>query len=427
MPEQLDARLLEILRSLGITADMVATHVFRPAHLADASLHVELHEAVDGEDIVAPPPSGLLYRLDTAQLEQDLHALLSPCVAGYVMQLRRYSRVVFERRWQFARTPADGNLAWAPDVQMHVASVSKLVTAIAMTKLLHSRNISIDARIAPWLPGYWQRGPGVDAITFRQLLTHTSGLVAMNQPGPSDYQFMKTQIALGVVGAAGYRNMNYGLCRILLSTIDAPYLFTYLVPGATDAYWDLTTIRYYQRYVQENVFDPVGVASVFTHESDDTLAYAFPVNAPGWDSGDLSTMSGAAGWHLSIDDLLAMMANVRRLGGIIDPSRAQTMLDRGVGLDVIRDTALGRLYAKGGFWSLNGQFVEQSNAIFLPKGMELVILANSPLCSPNTGFMPQVLDIVEANIRPNWLVLAAAASVGLAFAGLVRHTRVRRH
>ena len=85
--------------------------------------------------------------------------------------------------------------------------------------------------------------------------------------------------------------MNYGLCRILISTIDAPYLFQ-LIPGATDSYWDLTTIRYYQRYVQENIFDPVGVTSAFPTPTDHALAYPFPANVPGWDSGELSTMSG---------------------------------------------------------------------------------------------------------------------------------------
>lgn len=425
MPAAFDARLVEILRTLGLSADMVGAHVFRPEHVAKASLHVDLYEAGDVVETFAPPPSGLLYRLDVDGLGRDLHALLSPCVAGYVLQLRQYSRVLLDRRWQMARTPPDGNIWWAPDVQMHVASVSKLVTAMAMTKLLYSRNISPDARIARWLPPHWHRGPGVNTITFRQLLTHTSGLVAVDEPGPSDYQFMKDQIGLGVVGKAGYRNMNYGLCRILISTIDAPYLFQFLGPGATEQYWDLTTIRYYQRYVQENVFDPAGVTSVFTHGPEDALAYPFPVASPGWNSGDLSTVSGAAGWHFSVDDLLAIMATFRRLNGIIDPARAQTMLDRGFGVDVRRDTSLGRIYAKGGFWSLNGMFVEQSNAVFLPRGMELVLLANSTLCTPNMGFMPQVLDAIEANIRPRWVAFAAAAVLGITVAGLAGRSSSR--
>jgi CubicO group peptidase (beta-lactamase class C family) len=425
MAEEFDARSIEILHKLGLTADMVRDHVIRPDHLGHAALHIQLREPGDGDDIVGDaPPSGFLYRLDTDGLSRDLHNLLSPCVAGYAMQLRRYGRMLFDHRWHWARTPQNGGLGWGPHAQMHVSSVSKLITAIAMTKLLHSRSISPDARIAGWLPKHWVRGPGVDRITFRQLLTHTSGLVALNEPGQADYQFMKDQIAIGVVGGMGYRNINYGLCRILISTIDAPFLFD-LLPNITDRYWDLTTIRYYHRYVQENVFDPVGVTSGLAHTVDHALAYPFPVNAPGWDSGDLSTMSGAVGWHLSVDDLLAIMAAFRRRGDIVDPARAQTMLDRGFGLDVRRDTALGRIYAKGGFWSFdNARFVEQTNVFFLPKGMELVILANSPLCSPGMGFMNQVLDAIEDNIELRLLTLAAAATA--AFAVAVGRSRAMR-
>ena len=165
-----------------------------------------------------------------------------------------------------------------------------------------------------------------------------------------------------------------------------------LLPGVTDAYWDLTTIRYYARYVSENIFAPAGVTSTLDHTGDNAFAYPFPVSVPGWSSGDLSTMSGCVAWHLSVSDLLNVMAAFRRRGTIIDSARAQTMLDRKFGLDEKKDTPLGRIYAKGGFWSSDatGRFVEQSNAFFLPKGMELVILANSPFCQPNTDFMDKV-------------------------------------
>ena len=92
---------------------------------------------------------------------------------------------------------------------MHLASGSKLITAMAVTKLLDSHGISPDAPIAPWLPAYWQKGPGVERIISRQLLTHTSGLVLLDekQPGPSDFQFMKDQIAIGAIGKPVYRNI----------------------------------------------------------------------------------------------------------------------------------------------------------------------------------------------------------------------------
>lgn len=411
MGDPFDATQIAFLERLGLSADMVRRHVFLPSHVEDAVLRIELRQPGDGDpEVFEAPPSGILYRLDVDALSEGLHALLSPCVAGYALQLRRYGKVLLNRQFGWARTPPDGGLGWTADAQMHVASVSKLITAMALTKLLHSRNISPDARIAPWLPPHWARGPGVDAITFRQLLTHRSGLVMVNEPGPADYGFMKAQIAVGVVAGPGYRNINYSLCRLLISTIDAPYLFQFVGANATDQYWDLTTIRYYERYVRENVFDPAGVASSHQHEADDALAYPIPVASPGWDSGDLATIAGAGGWHLSAYDLLRVMAAFRRWNVIVDPGRAQTMLDRGFGIDVRRDTTLGRIYAKGGFWGKdNGTYVEQTCVFFLPKGMELVVLANSPFCSANRGFITELLDVIEASIRLRVLTVAAAA------------------
>lgn len=425
-------RSVDILHKLGLTEEMVRAHVMRPEHVELTKLRVEVLDAGvgDGEPADPPPPSGLFYRLNVEKLSRDLHALLSVCVAGYSMQLRRRGQTLFDRQWNWARRPGDGDVLWASGVPMHVASVSKLITAMAMTKLLHSRNISPDASILPWLPDYWRKGPGVDRITFRQLLTHTSGLVLLDEPGLSDFQFMKDQIAIGTVGKPGYRNMNYGLCRILISTIDAPLLFTLFPLNVTDPYWDLTTIQYYERYVSENVFAPAGVTSTLQHTASHALAYPYPPNDPagasvsGWSSGDLSTMSGGAGWHLSVDDLLTVMAAFRRGGTIVDAAGAQTMLDRKFGLDVKRDTALGRIYAKGGFWGWDeGRFIEQSDVFFLPKGMELVILSNSPFCKPNTGFMDNVLAAIDNNIESTLFTLTVTAVSALAAFGLFRKAR----
>jgi CubicO group peptidase (beta-lactamase class C family) len=429
--DQAEVRLVEILHKLGLTEEMVRQHVIRPDHVKEPTLRIELHDVGDGDDEPSdpPPPSGLFYRLNVQKLSRELHALLSGCVAGYSMQLRRYGRTIVDRQWNWAKipenTPGDPGILWMADIPMHIASVSKLITAMAMTKLLHSHNISPDARILPWLPKYWHKGPGVDRITFRQLLTHNSGLVLLDEPGPSDFQFMKDQIAIGTVGKPGYRNMNYGLCRILISTIDAPFLFAPLSAGVTDAYWDLTTIRYYARYVNDNVFAPAGVTSTLDHTGDNALAYPYPASVPGWNSGDLSTMSGCVAWHLSVDDLLNVMAAFRRRGAIVDSARAQTMLDRQFGLDVKRDTELGRIYAKGGFWSSDktGRLVEQSNAFFLPKGMELVILANSPFCQPNTSFMGKVLAVIEANIESTLFTLTVGAVSVIAAFALLRKAR----
>jgi hypothetical protein len=79
---------------------------------------------------------------------------------------------------------------------------------------------------------------------------------------------------------------------------------------------------------------------------------------------------------------------------------AQTMLDNGFGIDLAMSTPLGMLYNKNGLWGNGGNQVEQSLAYFLPRDMELVILANSPVGSPAEFFRDVVTNIYVDNIRP---------------------------
>jgi CubicO group peptidase (beta-lactamase class C family) len=369
---------------------------------------------------------------------RDLQALLSTCLVGYSMQLRQYGRTLLSQQWRWSRTPADGGVGWTADVPLHVASVSKLVTAMAMTKLLGDRGMPLDTPITDWLPEYWLKGNDTRRITFRHLLTHRSGLNFVEDPTPSSFQFMKDQIAAGTthLGQPKYQNMNFGLCRILISTLNGS-----VAPGArfhvfgldlTDAFWDITSINAYKRYVIDNIFAPAGVlAPTLDHPAADALAYTSPATGTGWDSNDLSTMCGGVGWHLSVDDLLRVMATFRRRGTIVSPAEAQKMLDNEFGLDRTDDTELGRMYAKGGYWSdgqcptdISQNRTEQCNAFFLPRGMELVVLANSPLCS-NGGFMDKVVQAIEANVHSILFILAVRVFEALK-SWLRRLARARR-
>jgi len=130
------------------------------------------------------------------------------------------------------------------------------------------------------------------------------------------------------------------------------------------------------------VFGPAGVHdATLTHAPGDVLAYAYPAAGPGWNSGDLSSVSGGAGWHISASGLLDVMGTFRRKGTILPSDKAQTMIDAGFGIDVIQDTPLGKLYNKNGLW-WDGTHFEQSLAYFLPDDMELVVLANSSIGKP---------------------------------------------
>ena len=102
----------------------------------------------------------------------------------------------------------------------------------------------------------------------------------------------------------------------------------------------------------------------------------------GWisgNSGDLAPYAGADGYHMSVNELLRVMAAFRRGGTIVSTAQAQAMLDAGYGVNQpIVDTQLGLAYHKIGTWYDNpGGRWEQGVAFFLPLNMELVVLVNS--------------------------------------------------
>jgi len=208
---------------------------------------------------------------------------------------------------------------------------------------------------------------------------------------------MKSQVAAGTtrLGEYSYQNMNFGLCRILLATINGNIPVDWILPEwlgwlfgpeFTDIFWDLITINAYASYVTGQVFAPAGVTGPdFTHDASDALAYDSPVTTNGWNSGDLTTMAGAAGWHMTVDELLKVMAAFRRSDAIVSTAQAQAMLDDSFGIDWSEPTPLGRYYAKNGFWYDDSGQMEQGVAFFLPQHMELVVLVNSPVGQGPTG------------------------------------------
>ena len=147
---------------------------------------------------------------------------------------------------------------------MHLASVSKLITAMAMMVLFLDHKLDkgpgrrgppIIQRIHPWeeaaistyLPDNWQTGPNIENITFLDLLQHTSGL--STPPGPVTFQSIQSAIATGSTGLGTYQyhNVNYALCRILLPVINGD-----IDQGADQSIWDSKTQTAYATYVQDN-------------------------------------------------------------------------------------------------------------------------------------------------------------------------------
>lgn len=399
----------------GSGPDRAATHVMPPANMHGVVSSRGLEE---GTTKFAPRalPQGVPLSFNTDGFVAALNTALVTNTAGYVMQLRQHGQPIASAQVGWAKEPADGSENWAQSVRMHIASCSKLVTAIAMTRTLAAHNLPASTKIIDYLPTYWAKGPNIDKITFAELMTHKSGFRVSGSD--MSYPTMKAQVAAGVtsanLGVYSYQNMNFGICRILLPVMNGTIAAsTAFPPASEDQDWDSATVTAYAAYVAQYLFQPAGVSGpTLTHPNPDALAYAFPVGA-GWNSGDLTTESGGAGWHMSVDDLLDVMGCFRRQGTIMSPAAAQAMLADSFGIDLIEATSLGTLYNKNGLWQSGAAQTEQSLAYFLPRDMELVVLANSPIGNPGQFFRDVVTNIYLDNIAPEIAVGGWIARHGL--------------
>lgn len=394
----------------GLTQAKIREHVIAPAHTRDVEM--EIDEANELSYSLSKKPRAQFKakpKLNGEEFVADLHSILATLTAGYIMQVRHNGNTISTTGNGWAQTPQNLSLGWTENTRMHIASISKFLTAVALVKLLDSKGISYDAKIAEHLPAYWRKGANVDKITFRHLLTHRSGFGSLppgsGESSASDYAFMKSKVSLGVVSPGGefiYQNMNYGLMRILIPIINGDMTRDFEPPAnVRDQAWDIHTISFYKEYMQDKIFTPAGVANAgfapLPSAVNSALAYSFPPGN-GWNSGDLQTVAGGAGWRLSIKELLDVMNHFRRKNTIIDSQKAQYMLDNSFGINGSKSTPAGTMYFRKGRWRGNGK-TEQCVAFFLPDNLEVVVLVNSPIGPSGFSLRKLVGDVYENSLR----------------------------
>ena len=153
---------------------------------------------------------------------------------------------------------------------------------------------------------------------------------------------------------------------------------------------------------KDKVFGPSGVShATLDHPDNSALAYYFPSADDGWDSGNLEAVSGGAGWHLSINDLLKVMSTFRRKGTIMKKDKAEKLLDNKFGVSK-NSTSAGMLYVKNGLWRKGTELaahVEQCVAYFLPEDMEMAVFVNSYVGLPPKSLEGLVTDIYEDHLK----------------------------
>jgi CubicO group peptidase (beta-lactamase class C family) len=256
-------------------------------------------------------PAGSADRACTAsacvslsRLAHSIDGQLRGTVVGYVA-LVGDSHVVASG---FARTAADPpKLAMGPDVMVNVASVGKMFTTIAVLKSLARHHLSIDSRISPFLPPDWVKGPGIDTITFRELLTHRagfrldSGLVF--QTGNAAREQIRQGIQQIDKQVADYNNIDFTIFRDLL-----PFMERVRDPGP--AARAAAADRFFLSYVQRQVFDPVGVTDARCAPVREAMLMYLPPfsgTAPGSPASVGPSACAGGGWFMTPASMLRVL------------------------------------------------------------------------------------------------------------------------
>ncbi len=353
-----------------------------------------------------------LFRLDIDAFHGQLLTQLTGRCNGFAYRLLAPGGPGLAVQSGKARNSADGDVAWTTDVRMHVASVSKLITAMAASKALADAGVTGKTAIYPWLPLYWRPfGPNVEGVTFDMLMTHESGLWSATTD-EVDFGEIKSQIYRGALpgvplGLDKYQNVNFSLFRILIPVLTGAIKQSLVAPGGkpedTDRLWDALTIQAYGDYVRDNVFAPAQVVDARTaSDAGYAMAYRWPMVGAGWDSGDLSPLSATVAWHLSANELVRILQAFVD-GRVVSRKRMHRLLDAGWGVDQSDMTRAGPFFLKSGNWESGGNQMVQAVAGLLPGDLPFAVLVNSQVVdgAPNpkpvwlTGL---VMDAVKAHI-----------------------------
>jgi CubicO group peptidase (beta-lactamase class C family) len=407
------------LRTLNISEQQLRAHVLKlpeaiNARTTDDHVTVMVEDSGETRRSIAkkfvPPAAKAAPAFDANYFGPVVHELIHDKVMGYMYQIYNGASAIYTGIWNWAKNPNDGGKGWTADTRMHIASVSKLMTAMGLVKLLDKKNISLDTPINAYLPTYWKRGNGVAGITFRKLLNHTSGFSGENSR--CDYAFMKLQVAKGPnVPAGTYANVNFSIMRVMITIIDGGIQAnaTYGLPTDNspllDSLWDIICTKYFQDYMNKEVFSDVGLPTIgFTPQvgGPTAKAYSSPTDPQGRD-GDWSTVSGGAGFYMSVTQILKTLDGFRN-GDILPVARAQYMLDNNLGHNGSVLTPAGRVYVRLGGWRINDG--EEQAAIYcLPNNVNIALLINSPVkgyvdnMGNNRHVHELILPAIEASIH----------------------------
>jgi len=326
-------------------------------------------------------------------------------VVGYSYAIALNGDIARKDAGGYRTRGVDGYRSFTVDTQSSTASTVKTISAAIMLHVLHARGIPLTAKVEPYLPACWKRGPRIGELTFRHLLTHTSGLEeSASKIGVScaddPWKCLARVIALGSSGAKGrnYNNYNFALLRIVAPFALAPENFRATVK-ANSCTKDAVKLNYafsnvFQTYAMNVFFKPAGIGDGFGRPPNH--AYLYETDDPkkkGVPAAGAMERVGAGYMAVSAPQFVRFLAALE--AGTYGAWVRDTMKAELMGFDPGSSFKgnLGWYYGKNGGCP-SGACAAQA-AIF-PNGVQAYVMVNSSTAKVGSSLSKVLLDGYKA-------------------------------
>ncbi len=296
---------------------------------------------------------------DVTTFSDQLTKTYADSAVGWAFTIWKNGKLVTEKAGGFKITPVDRRdekgMPFLPSTRIHVASLSKTITAIAIVKLVEQKKLKWDDRVKSFLPSYWRLHPDFEETTILDLITMKSGLNgsldALSSHSDSLRKIMERGPDQEKRGKFNYQNTSYGLLRIIIGYAEG---YRELRPEADSLVVGIVTAKLYKNYVLNNLLIPAGITSADCGITDMEPAFQYPfpyANESGelTGSSDFSEYAGGFGWYLSATEAAKLM-NATFVNKKILSERALAELFKIQFPVRIRKNTHGEFFTSGGDW-----------------------------------------------------------------------------
>lgn len=362
-----------------------------------------------GNDFNTPMPSATSLRLSNAFSESDdfvsfdsrMEAFIKKWnIAGASVAIAKDERLVFAKAYGFA--DRELKIATEPYHLFRVASVSKLVTAVGIMKLVEMGKLALDSRVfgvdgilndSAFLNYVDKR---VELITVKQLLEHSAGWT----PRYGDHMFMP-----GVVAQKLNKPLPVSVDDIIVFALmhrlhfqpDSQSSYSNLGYAVLGKVIEKVTETDYESYIRKEVLFPLGIfdmrlgRSFLSERFENEVKYYEPDStmvvedfrgtgtmvSRTYGGNDIYTLGAAGGWIASASDLMKLMLSIdgnSQIRDILSSESIMTMTQPECPLK----SPLGWRKIKGNAWIRTGTLASVSALmVHQADGISYVVLLNS--------------------------------------------------